>query len=341
MKTRNRRIHKWLAAILLTMAIGGGIWWHISLNPRFSAVIDHQLFRSAQLSASRLEAVVQTYGIRTIIALLGSENGALWYENEKAVAQRHQIQVLNIGFGSHELPQYNRLNQLVDALLSAPRPILLHCYRGADRSGMASAIALILNNASSLETIEKQFSWRFGVIPYSNSIGVIFFDQYNEWLSNTGRHHSRDSFLDWIHNHYVDSKGNIEYDIDTINGKGFYDRWWKDGRMATVQKAAAAHYVIRGWAVDYRRLSQVGSLQIGIGKTFRQAVFTAARPGLPEFLGLSGTLNPLMPLEWECGFDDQDLSPGCQDIQMSIGDPGSVKIVINTRIQLCIKKSGK
>ncbi len=53
--------------------------------------------------------------------------------------------MLNIGFGSHELPQSNRLNQLVDALLTAPRPILLHCHRGADRTGMASAIALILN----------------------------------------------------------------------------------------------------------------------------------------------------------------------------------------------------
>ena len=326
--------------MLLAMAIGGAIGWHISLNPRFSPVIENQVYRSAQLSASSLDAVIQAYGIRTIIALLGSEKGALWYENEKAVAERHQIQMLNIGFGSHELPQYNRLNQLVDALLSAPRPILLHCYRGADRSCMASAIALILNDASSLETIEKQFSWRFGIIPYSNSIGVIFFDQYNEWLSATGRCHSRDNFLDWVRNHYVDPKGNIEYDIDSINGRGFVESWWKDRRAATVQKGAA-HYVIRGWAVDYRHLSQAGSLQVGIGKLFRKVVFTTQRPDLPVFLGLSGTLNPLLPTGWECEFDDQDLSSGCQDIQLSIGDPGSVITVINTRIQLCIEEGGK
>jgi hypothetical protein len=340
MKIRNRLIHKWIVAMSLAMAIGVAIWWHISLNPRFSAVIDNQVYRSAQLSASRLDEVVQTYGIRTIIALLGSENGALWYENEKTVAERHQVQMLNIDFGSHDLPSYNRLNQLVDALLSAPRPILLHCYRGSDRSGMASAIALILNDASSLETIEKQFSWRFGVIPFSNSIGILFFDQYKEWLIETGRHHNRDIFLDWIYNHYVDPKGNFEYDIQRINGQGFVESWWKDRRVATVQMGAA-HYVIRGWAVDCRRLSQVDSLQIGIGRTFRQAVLTSARPDLPALLGLNGKLNPLLPLEWECEFDDQDLSPGCQDIQMSFGDPGSVKTVINTRIQLCIEKSGK
>lgn len=338
MKKLNRRIHKWIAAISLAMAIGGAIWWHISLNPRFSPVIENQVYRSAQLSVSRLDAIIQDYGIRTIIALLGPENGSVWYENEKALAGQRQIQMLNIGFGSHELPQYNRLNQLVDALIGAPRPILLHCYRGSDRTGMASAIALILVDGASLETIEKQFSWRFGVIPYSNSIGVIFFNQYTEWLGTTGRVHSRDNFLDWIHNHYVDPKGNIEYDIDSINGKGFADSKWKDRRVATVHKGGS-HYVIRGWAVDYRRLSQVNSLQIGFGGTFRPAVFTSARPDLPTFLGLSGALNPLLPLGWECEFDDRDLSPGCQDIQLSIGGPGSVKTVIHTRIQLCVEES--
>ncbi len=204
---------------------------------------------------------------------------------------------------------------------------------------MASAIALILNDDPSLETIEKQYSWRFGVIPYSDSIGVLFFNQYGEWLRASGKIHNRANFLDWVHNHYADPKGNIEYDIDSINGKGFEDSMWKDRRTVTVQKGAR-HYVVRGWAVDYRRLSPVDSLQIGIGKTFRQARFTTQRPDLPTFLELSGKLNPRLLLGWECGFDDQDLIPGCQNIQLSFGDSGSIKTVISTRIQLCIEGNG-
>jgi hypothetical protein len=340
MTMRNRHIHKWIVAISVAVTICGAIWWHISLNPRFFPVIETQVYRSAQLSAFRLDAVIQTHGIRTIIALLGSEKGSIWYEHEKAVADRHQVQMLNIGFGSHELPQYNRLNQLVDSLLSAPRPILLHCFRGADRSGMASAIALILNDDLPLETIKKQFSWRFGVIPYSDSIGVLFFDRYSEWLHTTGKEHNRDNFLDWVRNRYVDPKGNIEYDIDSINDKGFEDSKWKDRRVATVQKGRS-RYAVRGWAVDYRRLSQADSLQVGIGKTFREAVFTTPRPELPTFLGLSGAINPLLPLGWVCEFEDQDLTPGCQEIQLSIGGPGSFKTVISTRIQLCIEEGRK
>ena len=66
MKKLNRHIHVWITVISLAMAIGGAIWWHISLNPRFSPVIENQVYRSAQLSTSSLDAVIQAYGIRTI-----------------------------------------------------------------------------------------------------------------------------------------------------------------------------------------------------------------------------------------------------------------------------------
>ena len=44
--------------------------------------------------------------------------------------------------------------------------------------------------------------------------------------------------LDWVRNRYVDPKGNIECDIDSINGKGFENSKWKNLRVATVQKGA-------------------------------------------------------------------------------------------------------
>jgi hypothetical protein len=62
---------------------------------------------------------------------------------------------------------------------------------------------------------------------------------------------------------------------------------------------------------------------------------------LPNFLGLSGILNPLLHLEWICKLDDQDLAPGCHDIQLSIGEPGTIRTVINTKAQLCVEESGK
>jgi hypothetical protein len=340
MKIPVRRFYKWIAVFSTILIIAGALWWHISLNPRFHPVIDKQVYRSAQLSPSRLDDIIRTYGIRTVIALIGAEKGETWYENEMAVADRHQVQLINLAFGSHELPQYNRLNQLVDVLQSIPRPILLHCYRGADRSGMASAIALILYNDPPLDILEKQFSWRFGVIPYSDSIGVLFFEKYVEWLQTSNRPHNRNNFLEWIRNHYVDAKGNIEYDIDSINGKGFEESMWNDLRTAEIKKGEK-HYIIRGWAVDYRRLSQVARLRVGIGGTFHDVEYTASRPNLPAFLGLTGSLDPRLPLGWECGFDDQDLHPGCHVIQLSIGDADGFEAVVNTRIQVCIDSNGK
>lgn len=335
MKKSGRYFNKWIATVLTILIIAGVLWWHISLNPRFHTVIDKQVYRSAQLSASRLDAAIQTYRIRTIIALIGAEKGEPWYENEKAVAERHQVQLINLAFGSHELPQFNRLNQLVDLLQSAPRPILLHCYRGSDRSGMASAIALILYNDPPMEILEKQFSWRFGVIPYSESIGVIFFEKYREWLLMNGKTHNQSNFLEWIRHHYVDMKGNIEYDIDSINGKGFIENGWENKKSATVRNGSSS-YLLRGWAVDYQRSSQVNFLRIGIGNVFHEVHYTSHRPQLPVFLDLSGRLDPQLKLEWECQFGEKEIQMGCHDIHLSIGNPQGSVTVVNTQIQLCI-----
>ena len=206
------RKKKWIIVLTLVVLMTGVGWWHIVMNPRFHPVIDQQIYRSAQLDVPELERFTHTYGIHTILSLLGPEKGDRWYENEHTFAQQHQIRMLNIGFASHELPLKSHLNHLIDALVSEPKPLLLHCHRGSDRSGMASAIALILFQDDSLKTVERQFSWRYGVVPFTHSIGVQFFDLYEQWLKSTGQSHSRENFLNWARNDYVDPNGNIDPD---------------------------------------------------------------------------------------------------------------------------------
>jgi len=118
--------------------------------------------------------------------------------------------MLNIGFASHELPQYNRLNQLVDALLAAPR--------------------------------NRQIP-QAGTISWTGPTTAIWIPRE---ISN------------------MTSTSSMAGALTTAGGRTGGWRRFKRG---------AAHYVIREWAVDYRRLSQVDSLQIGIGRMFRQAVY--------------------------------------------------------------------
>lgn len=201
MKKRNL-YNKWIITLLCLVVTAGGIWWHIAINSRFHTVIDGKIYRSAQLTVSQLEKIIRQYKIKTIVSLLGPEIGNNWYDNQKNVAEKNQIEMINIGFGSHVLPQQARLKELINNLLAVEKPALIHCYRGADRSGMASAIVLILFQEAELETAKRQFSWRYGVVPYTDSIGIQLFSIYENWLQAAGKTHSRENFLDWVNNHY-------------------------------------------------------------------------------------------------------------------------------------------
>ncbi len=323
---------KWVVCLIAAIAVlGGAIGWYIVLDPRFHTVIDQQIYRSAQLSTSELETFTARYHIRTIVSLLGPEKGNPSFDNEKKFAQKHHLQMLNIAFASHELPPQNHLTQLITALSTLPKPILLHCFRGSDRSGMASAIALILFKDAPLKMAERQCSWRFGVVPYTDSIGVLFFDRYEQWLKTTGKSHSQAVFLDWALHRYVDPNGNIEYEIGGVNHTGFKDSFWRHALTAVIHKDTGG-YIFTGWARDESYGAPVKTLMIGIGPLFRQVTYA------PPSQTASGTAVASQP-QWICRFDEKDISPGCHDIRLSVGAPHHDIPLIQTQRRLCIENT--
>ena len=62
----------------------------------------------------------------------------------------------------------NQVNQLVAIMRDAPKPILIHCKAGADRTGLATALYLSRVALLSEKEAESQLSIRYGHvgIPY-------------------------------------------------------------------------------------------------------------------------------------------------------------------------------
>jgi protein tyrosine/serine phosphatase len=59
--------------------------------------------------------------------------------------------------------------QLIAVMRDAPKPLLIHCQAGADRTGLASALYLAAIAGKSEQVAEGQLSLRYGHIPYSFS----------------------------------------------------------------------------------------------------------------------------------------------------------------------------
>jgi len=118
-------------------------------------------FRSAQLDAGGFRSAIGRYGIKTIINLRGARPGEDWYDGERAVASELQVLQIDIPMSSRRLPHKRDLILLLDAFKNAPRPLLVHCLIGADRTGEASAIYEMIYMGKSKEDSLKMLAPEF------------------------------------------------------------------------------------------------------------------------------------------------------------------------------------
>lgn len=181
-----------------------GLWVFRSVlfDENFHAVIPKAIYRSAQPSPGTLERRIKELGLRSVINLRADEDEVSLFEAEKAVIEAHRgdFHVIRL---SVFMPPRATLRQLVHLLDTAKRPLLLHCAAGVERSGFASAIALLLSGRDLVEA-RKQFGLTYGFVPVicpPDLRNVL--NNYEHWLTGRGWSHTPDRFRRWTENDYV------------------------------------------------------------------------------------------------------------------------------------------
>lgn len=143
-----------VAGVLLLVA---GLWrgW-LEVTGNFHEVRAGLLYRSAQLSPERLDRELDARGIRAVLNLRGAAPEAQWWRDEVAVAARHGVVHADLELDAWSMPDGARLDRLLELIDTLPRPLLIHCQSGADRSGLASALFL----ARAAHATEFQAEWQ-------------------------------------------------------------------------------------------------------------------------------------------------------------------------------------
>jgi protein tyrosine/serine phosphatase len=109
----------------------------------FHWVVPGECARAAQAWAGGLGPFLQKRGLAAVINLRGRNDDLSWWKNETAAAEARGIAHLDAMLDSRKLPTRALLQRLIAAFDEAPRPFMLKCSGGQDRTSFAAALYLI------------------------------------------------------------------------------------------------------------------------------------------------------------------------------------------------------
>jgi protein tyrosine/serine phosphatase len=124
------------AALAVILAVLAGL----QLTGNFHTVVAGEFYRSAQPSPTELEAYIRRYGLKTVVNLRGAHPHARWYKDEKRVTEALGVKMIDFRMSASRELSAAKAETLVAMLKAAPKPILVHCKAGADRTGLVSVI---------------------------------------------------------------------------------------------------------------------------------------------------------------------------------------------------------
>lgn len=165
---RGGRMARWARRVgyvaLLGLAAAGTYAGWAYANGNLHTVVEGELYRSATLPSEQLRGLIASRGIRTIINLRGPSEDASWYREEAKIAEEHGVRLIDLTWSARYELTDEQVATYLATLADVPRPILMHCRSGVDRTGLASAIYLAAVKKADEFTAEAQLSVLFGHI---------------------------------------------------------------------------------------------------------------------------------------------------------------------------------
>ena len=138
------------------------------LVDNFAVVEKGKFYRSAQLSANTLKSYIKEYGIKSVVNLRGKNPKASWWKKEAAVTRRSKVCFFNVPMTATKLTSRKNIKAILNIFDTAPRPILIHCQSGIDRTGEVSALWALDQQHKSHSTALAQLTLLYRYSRFAN-----------------------------------------------------------------------------------------------------------------------------------------------------------------------------
>ena len=154
------------ALICFLGVIAAARFWYLEEQGNFHPITPGEAYRSAQLDQDELEHDIRKFKIRSVIDLTGKDVGEPLYEAEIAICRDMEVRHYDLGISADKTPSSHHIEKLLRLFRIAPRPVLIHCQAGADRSGLAAALWKVVIDGAPKSVAREQLSIRYGHIPF-------------------------------------------------------------------------------------------------------------------------------------------------------------------------------
>jgi protein tyrosine phosphatase (PTP) superfamily phosphohydrolase (DUF442 family) len=135
----------------------------------FRIMQENEVYRSAQLEGRDWPQFYKDHPFRSVINLRGENDGKPWYEGETDFTRANGIGFQNLALSANREPDMATMEKLVSMMREAPKPLLIHCKQGADRSGLASALYVYAIQGKFHTEAARQLSIYYGHFPWFTS----------------------------------------------------------------------------------------------------------------------------------------------------------------------------
>ncbi len=164
-----KNLLKKIAIVILILGmLGGSYQIYMDKYANFHTVTKNVLHRSGQLRGDNYSYYQKKHHLKSMVNLRGVRNPehSKWYRDELEFCERNNIKHLDYKISSTKFLSKSKIDEILNLMDNLPKPILIHCFGGSDRSGLISACWKYKIDNQSPKTAYKQLSFIYFHLPY-------------------------------------------------------------------------------------------------------------------------------------------------------------------------------
>jgi protein tyrosine/serine phosphatase len=127
----------------------------------FHMITPGEAYRSGQLNGDELKYYIKKYNIKSVFSLRGGNANADWYREETKICIDNRVAYYSIALSARHEPSEKDIKEITEIFSSAPRPVLIHCKGGADRTGLVAAMWKVIIDKEPKSEARNQLSPMF------------------------------------------------------------------------------------------------------------------------------------------------------------------------------------